>query len=85
MFGEVFTAKLTRSTRWLGVLENIYSGTFKSFATVFPIVLPKSSQAILHVAHKTSQKSLCKCWKAHPTAFSVKHYGEFGVRRIANA
>jgi hypothetical protein len=101
MFAEVFTAKSTRSKRWLGVLgrqkiretitapgdlsPNIYSGTFKSFATVIPIVLPKSSQAILHVAQKTSQKSVCKCWKTHPTGFSIKHYGEFGLRRIANA
>jgi hypothetical protein len=30
---------------------------------------------ILHVADKTCEKPLGKGWEAHPTAFSMQHYG----------
>ena len=40
----------------LGVLENLYSGTSKCFATQFPSILPKTSCATSHVTHKTWQQ-----------------------------
>lgn len=43
----------TYSKRQLGVLVNLYSGTFYRFITAFPRTLQKSPQVISHVTHKT--------------------------------
>jgi hypothetical protein len=63
----------------LGVLGNLYSGTFKCFAATFPGGLPKSLQMISHVAHKTFQNPLGKGWKTYPTAFSMQYLGKPNV------
>jgi len=39
--------------REVGVLENLYSGTSKRFATQFPSISQRSPEVISYVTHKT--------------------------------
>jgi hypothetical protein len=58
--------------RRLGMLVNLYIGTFKHFAITFPRVSQMSPEVTSHVAYKTSENPLGKGWKAYPTAFSIQ-------------
>jgi hypothetical protein len=58
--------------RRLGMLGNLYSGTFKRFATSFSRVSQMSPQVKSYVAYKTSKNPLGKGWEAYPTAFSMQ-------------
>jgi len=46
----------TFQKRRLGVLEDLYSGTFSILLLPSQVGLQKSHELVLHVAHKTSQK-----------------------------
>ena len=63
--------------REVGVLENLYSGTFKRLATSCPSLLSKSPCVTSYVTHKTKKKSaIVKDWKhiCLPFQCNVKVY-----------
>jgi hypothetical protein len=72
---NIYTLQLHKYVpkRRLGVLENLYSGTSKRFATAFPSVLQKSPVVISLVAHKNFKNPFGKGLEAHLTAFSMQH------------
>ncbi len=58
--------------REVGVLESLYSGTFKRFATQFSNLSQTSPQETLHVTHKNYKKSaIGKDWKHTPLLLSA--------------
>jgi hypothetical protein len=59
----------------MGVLENLYSGTSKLFATQFSNKSQRSLQVTSYVTHKTDKKSaIVKGWKHTHLPFHIKFY-----------
>jgi len=54
---STFQLHKKRSIRQLGVLENLYSGTFKRFAAPLPSILRRSPSVTSYVTHKTYPKT----------------------------
>jgi hypothetical protein len=61
------------SQKQLGVLENLYSGTFNRFAAPLPSILPKSPWVTRLLPIKHIKKPHCKGLEAHSTAFSMQY------------